>query len=72
MFDKRHTQAYEFDVHFRFVTSRMQVFRRWYSPNFLDRLFERTINFNQRRGERLLKILPYKDWEVYTELLKES
>jgi len=72
MFDKRHSQAYEFDFHFRFVTSRMQVFRRWYSPNFLDRLLERAINFDQRRGERLLKILPYKDWEVYTELRKES
>ena len=72
MFDKRHSQAYEFDVHFTFVTSRMQVFRRWYSPNFLDRLFEWAINRDQRNGERFLKILPYKDWEVYTELQKES
>ena len=72
MFDKRHSQAYEFDFHFEFVSSRMQVFRRWYVPNFLDRLLERAINANQRRGERFLKILPYKDWEVYTELLKQS
>jgi SAM-dependent methyltransferase len=72
-FDKSHDMSYEFDFHFKFVKSRMQVVRRWYyPPSLLDRLFERAINFNQRRGERFLKVLPYKDWEVYTELQKES
>ncbi len=71
MFDTRHSQTYEFDFHFTFVRSRMQVFRRWYSPHAIDRFFEWAINANQRQGERFLKILPYKDWEVYTELQKE-
>ena len=71
-FDKSHGISYEFDFHFKFVKSHMQVLRRWYSPSLLDRLLERVINFNQRRGERLLKVCPYKDWEVYTELQKES
>jgi SAM-dependent methyltransferase len=70
-FDKSHGMSYEFDFHFKFVTSRMQVVRRWDSLSLLDKLFERAINYNQRRGERFLKVLPYKDWEVYTELQKE-
>lgn len=71
-FDESHELSYEFDFHFKFVKSRMQVVRMWYSPNFLDRLFERAINYNQRQGERFLKVLPYKDWEVWTELQKEA
>ncbi len=64
--------AYEYDFHFEFVTSRMQVVRRYFSPTFLDRFLERAINHNQKRGERFLKVLPYKDWEVYTELRKPA
>jgi hypothetical protein len=48
----------------------MQIFRRWYKPNLADKYLEKLINLNQRKGERFLKILPYKEWEVYSELRK--
>jgi SAM-dependent methyltransferase len=70
IFDESNEFSYEFDFHFKFITSRMQVFRRHYSPNFLDRFFERVVNLRPGYGEMLLKVLPYKDWEVYTELQK--
>ncbi|MGZ4852907.1 MAG: class I SAM-dependent methyltransferase [Halobacteriota archaeon] len=71
-FDEQSDMAYEYDFHFKFVTSRMQVVRRYYSPTLLDRFLERAINYHQKQGERFLKVLPYKDWEVYTELQKTS
>jgi len=69
-FDNRHSLSYYYDFHFRLVTNRMQLLRRWYRPNRAERLLERAINWRQRQGERFLKILPYKDWEVYFELAK--
>jgi hypothetical protein len=63
--------SYEFDFYVKFVKSRMQVDRGWYSLNFLDRFLERVINYNQRHGELFLKVLRYKDWEVHTELQQE-
>jgi predicted SAM-dependent methyltransferase len=69
-FDERHPVAYEFDFHFKFIESRMQLLRRWYKPNMIERFLEKAINWRQRQGERFLKILPYKDWEVYTVLKK--
>lgn len=69
-FDERHPGSYEFDFHFKFIKSRMQLIRRWYKPNIFERFLEKAINYRQRQGERFLKILPYKDWEVYTELRK--
>lgn len=69
-FDKRSTGYYYYDFHFKFVKSRMQLLRRWYKPNIIEILLERIINWKPRQGERFLKILPYKDWEVYTELRK--
>jgi len=71
-FDKRSTGSYYYNFHFKFIKSHMQVLRRWYKPNILDKFLEKVINRNQRQGERFLKILPYKDWEVYTELRKEE
>lgn len=71
-FDKKSPGSYYYDFHFKFIKSRIQVLRRWYEPNILDKLLERLINRNQRQGERFLKILPYKDWEVYAELRKEN
>jgi SAM-dependent methyltransferase len=70
-FDRRHPAAYYYDFHFALTESRMQVFRRWYKPRLLDRVLEALVNRNQRRGERWLKVLPYKEWEVYSHLLKE-
>lgn len=70
-FDKKSTASYYYDFHFKFIKSRMQVLRRWYEPSVLDRFLEKLINWKQRQGERFLKILPYKDWEIYTELRKE-
>ena len=49
----------------------MQIFRRWYKVKWFDKILESLINRRQRKGERFLKILPYKEWEVYTELRKE-
>jgi SAM-dependent methyltransferase len=69
-FDAHHPAAYYYDFHFEFVMSRLQVFRRWYKPRLLDRLLERVLNRNPRRGERWLKVLPYKEWEVYACLRK--
>ena len=67
-FDKKSPGSYYYDFHFKFIKSRIQVLRRWYRPNPLDKFLEIAINIYQRQGERFLKILPYKDWEVYTEL----
>ncbi|MDC1152554.1 methyltransferase domain-containing protein [Nitrospinaceae bacterium] len=69
-FDKQNQGSYYYDFYFGFVRSKMQIFRRWYQTNFFDRFLEILINLNQRRGERFLKILPYKEWEVYSELRK--
>jgi ubiquinone/menaquinone biosynthesis C-methylase UbiE len=69
-FDAGHPQSYYFDFHFKFIKSRMQLLRRWYKPNIVERFLEKVINWKQRQGERFLKILPYKDWEVYFELMK--
>lgn len=69
-FDASNEFNYEFGFSFKFIMSHMQIFRRSYTPNFLDRVFERVVNSYQVYGERLLKILPYKEWEVYTELQK--
>ena len=69
-FDASHPKGYYYSFHFEFLRSRMQLYRNWYKPNPLERLLERLINLGQRNGERLLKCLPYKDWEVYTELRK--
>lgn len=69
-FDSRHPTGYYYDSHFEFVLSRMQVFRRWYKPRLLDRILETIINKNQSRGQRFLKVLPYKKWEIYFHLRK--
>ncbi len=71
-FDKKSPGSYYYDFHFEFIQSRMQIMRRWYKTKWFDRTLESLINRNQRKGERFLKILPYKEWEVYTELKKES
>lgn len=62
--------SYYYDFHFKFITSKMQILRRWYKSRFWDKLLEKVINNNQRKGERFLKVLPYKEWEVYFELKK--
>ena len=69
-FDRQNQGSYYYDFHLDFVRSKMQIFRRWYRPNVFDRFLEILINLNQRRGERFLKILPYKEWEVYSEFRK--
>ena len=70
-YDKLHPKSYYHKFHFRFLFSRMQLVRNWYKPNLFERFLEKIINYNQRIGERFLKCLPYKDWEVYTELKKK-
>lgn len=69
-FDPAHPSSYYYNFHYRFVRSTMQVFRRWYAPTLLDRILEALLNKNQRRGERFLKVLPYKEWEIFFELAK--
>lgn len=69
-FDRRNQASYYYDFHFDFIGSQMQVFRRWYKTTPFDKFLEKLINLNQRKGERFLKILPYKEWEVYSELRK--
>jgi SAM-dependent methyltransferase len=71
-FDGRHPAAYYYDFHFEVAATRLQIFRRWYKPRLLDRLLEAMINVNQRRGERFLKVLPYKEWEVSVQLRKPA
>jgi predicted SAM-dependent methyltransferase len=71
-FDHRHPTGYYYDFHFEFVESKMQIFRRWYKPRPLDRLLETLINRNPPRGQRLLKVLPYKEWEIYFHLRKPA
>jgi predicted SAM-dependent methyltransferase len=69
-FDAAHPTGYYYDFHFEFVGSRMQVFRRWYQPTRLDGALERLVNRNQAKGQRLLKVLPYKEWEIAFHLRK--
>lgn len=69
-FDRNNQGSYYYDFHFEMIRSRMQIFRRWYKSKWWDKLLEFAINKNQRKGERFLKILPYKEWEVYFELKK--
>jgi len=71
-FGQQSSGSYYYDFHFEDVQSRLQIFRRWYAPRPWDRLLEQAVNCDQRRGERLLKILPYKEWEVYCRLRKAS
>lgn len=67
-YDLNHPKSYYRDFGFKFVKSHIQPYHRWYKPNLFSNFLEWLINLNQRRGERLLKILPYRDWEIYTEL----
>lgn len=71
-FDKKSPGAYYYDFHFELIQSKMQLFRRWYKVKWFDKILERLINRKQRKGERFLKILPYKEWEVFTEFRKEQ
>ena len=71
-FDKKSPGSYYYDFHFELIQSRMQIFRRWYKAKWFDKILESFINRKQRKGERFLKILPYKEWEVFTELRKEQ
>ncbi|GJL79618.1 MAG: hypothetical protein NPINA01_26070 [Nitrospinaceae bacterium] len=71
-FDKKSPGSYYYNFHFELLQSRMQIFRRWYKVNWFDKTLEKIINRKQRKGERILKVLPYKEWEVYTELRKEK
>ena len=71
-FDPTHPTSYYYDFHFSFVESKMQVFRRWYQPRLLDRILEAFINRNQAKGQRLLKVLPYKEWEIFFHLKKHA
>lgn len=69
-FDQRHSRSYYYDFHFEFLGSRMQLYRNWHRPRWFGRFLEWLVNRNQRKGERWLKIIPYKDWEVETVLRK--
>ena len=69
-FEKNNQGSYYYDFHFKLVISRIQIFRRWYRVKLLDRILEIIINKNQRKGERFLKILPYKEWEIYYNIKK--
>lgn len=69
-FDKTHPVHYYYDFHFKFIKSRIQLLRRWYKPNILESFLEKAINWRQRQGQLFLKILPYKEWEIYFELKK--
>ena len=71
-FDKKSPGSYYYDFHFELIQSKMQIFRRWYKVKWFDKILESLINRKQRKGERFLKILPYKEWEVVTELRKEQ
>ena len=70
-FDKNSPGSYYYDFHFELIRSRMQIFRRWYKAKWFDKILESLVNRKQRKGERFLKILPYKEWEVYTEFRKK-
>lgn len=70
-YDESHPKSYYHKFHFQFLYSRMQLMRNWYKPNLFEKFLEEVINYNPRIGERILKCLPYKEWEVYTELKKK-
>ncbi len=68
-FDKSHSHSYYHDFHFKFISSRIKISRE--KPSLFDRFLEWFINTNQPRGERLLKIIPYRNWIVHSILKKE-
>ena len=55
---------------FEKVLVKLQVDRNLYSMKWHHKILEKFINRNQRKGERWLKGLPYKDWAIYFELKK--
>jgi ubiquinone/menaquinone biosynthesis C-methylase UbiE len=58
------------NVLFKKNSVKLQICRNGYSIKWIHKIFEIFINRNQRKGERWLKGLPYKDWEIYYELKK--
>ncbi|MDI6787117.1 MAG: methyltransferase domain-containing protein, partial [Planctomycetota bacterium] len=70
-YDKNHTKSYYYDFHFRFISSRIRLDRNWHRTNLFDKVLEWLLNIKQRRGEKLLKVIPYGYWEVLTILEKE-
>ena len=68
-YDKAHSHSYYHDFTFKFISSRIKIARQKHS--LFDKFLEWFINRNQPRGERLLKIIPYRNWLVHTMLRKE-
>ncbi len=62
--------ASDYDFLFEKVLVKLQVSRNMYESKWYDRILENFLNKKQRRGENLLKGLPYKEWEVYYKLKK--
>ena len=50
-FSSGNQASYYYDFHFDFISSQIQIFRRWYKSNLFDRFLEKLINLNQRKGE---------------------
>ena len=57
-------------IFFEKVSTKLQVCRCLYKVRWFDNLLAKLLSKKLRRGERLLKILPYKEWEVCFELKK--
>ena len=44
-FEAKHSFSYYYGFHFKFIKSRMQLHRRWFKPNIVDRTLEKAINY---------------------------
>jgi len=66
----RDSKSPNLGIFFKKVSTKLQVCRCLYKVKWFDNLLAKLLSKKLRRGERLLKILPYKEWEVGFELKK--
>ena len=66
----RDPEPQKLGIFFKKMSTKLQVCRCLYKVKWFDNLLAKMLSKKLRRGERLLKILPYKEWEVFFELKK--
>lgn len=66
----RDPESNDLGIFFSKVSTKLQVCRCLYKVKWVDNLLAKLLSKKLRRGERFLKILPYKEWEVGFELKK--
>jgi SAM-dependent methyltransferase len=68
----RNSENQNLRIFFEKVSTKLQVCRCLYKVRWYDNLLAKLLSKKLLRGERFLKILPYKEWEVCFELKKAN